>query len=213
MNPDSLDQLRKDITACRACVHLPYSAILPSPRYGWGSKTPRLAIYGINPPVDADRCLHGAWMIHYKDNKGPHELLVLELLTMMGIQPKEVYAGNVARCPTEANHDVGEPVFQNCSRFLGRELALIQPKVILAFGTMPYIHIFHQMWKLHKSYPRHVGSYDTTPVGGSRPSNVELKRHQNQWIISAPHPSRVTRFIEKESWKDAITDAFAAIPD
>lgn len=206
---DSLSQLQADIVACRKCVNLPHSAIFPSPRYGFGPKKPKLVIYGQNPPAEDARCLHGAWMIHYPPaGKETHELLLTELLAHLGLKPAEVYAANVVRCPTEHNSSPGCRSTEACAPFLLRELNLLSPRVILTMGTTAYIQVF-QAWMKANPHPSHVGSYATVPVGASLPSNVGVKRFGDNFLIEAPHPSRVTRFIDKASWLSAIGEAYA----
>lgn len=205
---DYLTQLQADIVACRKCVDLPHSAIFPSPRHGWGPKKPKLVVYGQNPPAEDARCLHGAWMIHYPPaGKEAHELLLSELLAHLGLKPSEVYAANVVRCPTEHNSSPGCRSSTACAPFLLREMNLLSPRVILTMGTTAYLQVF-QAWMKSHPHPKHVGSYGCEVVGGSSPAQVDVKRFGENFLIEAPHPSRVTRFIDKASWLTTIKEAY-----
>ena len=206
-------EYRKLVTDCRACTQRPSTQaptcpVFPAPRFGTGPyKDADLMIVGQNPPREPERCLHGAWMIHYPnlaECRGPHELLVLELIEYLGLTPAQVFATQAMKCPTPGNSRPEQGNIDHCKSFLAGEIRDVNPKVILAFGRMARrtvemcIPIQYQLTTL-----------PVQKVGESMESAVQYSDN----IIYAPHPSMVDRFLYRESWFFNIRHAWNAVKD
>lgn len=199
--------LRRRIVDCRKCA-----GVFAAPRFGTGEMsdarpdgfTP-LMIVGQNPPREPERCLHGAWMLHYRDaqslaKKEAHELLVERAVKALGLTHKDVYATQAIKCPTAANTQPGHDALMKCSPFLDLEIRECHPQVILTFGT-----IAHRAVREAMEYP--PGPYSTwycEPKGMSTEGTVRVTDN----ILDVPHPSRVGRFLHEESWLASIVDGY-----
>lgn len=223
---------REKQLACKMCVNArppswgKTTKIIASPRHGTGPMdgTAKLMIIGQNPPLDPARCLHGAWMLHYRTpefekDKGSHEKLVDELVSQrLGLDVmKEVYATQVVKCPTYENATPQCFEATACTRqWLRTEFMLVRPAAVLAFGvearmaslghfygdhglTLPSgkRETYSNEWEIPFSVP-------LTPVGNAHPTKVEVRGH----VILAPHPSQVDRFIVRSSWLAGIAKAY-----
>jgi uracil-DNA glycosylase family 4 len=160
-------------------------------------------ILGQNPPQDPVRGLHGAYLLHYKDEsiRGPHEKLVHRLVAHLGLETKQVYATQTVKCQTPDNAIPGMDVAKLCSiKYLVREIADVNPLVILAFGDIA--------WRtLNERFPISDNECETfiiKPVGGS--CDIDARR----WgmMIKAPHPSTVVRFCQEDDWLKQIGEQY-----
>jgi DNA polymerase len=58
------------------------------------------------------------------------------MIKAMGIERKDVYIGNVVKCRPPANRTPERDECETCIQFLLRQIAVIQPKVIVALGAV-----------------------------------------------------------------------------
>lgn len=198
---------RASVSACRRCP-----SVCAAPRFGTGKLgVASVAIVGQNPPVDKDRCLHGAWMLHYQGEawdakKRSHEKLMLELVTYLGLTIDDVWATNATKCPTFDNSmpyywETAHPCMM---KFLRVELEAVQPRVVLAFGYQTGRLVADAYNAMEKRMAWLTGEWPTVSTGLSRKSPVMGWKH----VLECPHPSIVDRFITKESWLEAIRQGF-----
>ena len=151
-------------------------------------------------------------MLHYLDEptrakRGPHELLVAELLVKLGLGTGDVYGTQAVKCPTPANSIPGYGNMMNCLHHLDTEIRDVNPKVILSFGDLTHRAVMEAM-----GYFFTTACYQTwyvEPIGACIESTVKSVNN----IINAPHPSKVGRFINKDSWFSSILEAYAATKD
>lgn len=227
--------LRPLITACRKCHTLdPLTRgedLIWAPRFGTGcapvdgvQPIPKLMIVGQNPPQDKVRCQHGAWMLHYNGPdwdhlKGPHELLVKELVEYLGLEVmREVYATQMTKCPTQGNVMAPFRCVMACrDTYFVNELKLLKPERVLVFGTQA--HNAMQQLLQHEATERGIMHwYGVEPVGKPAFWEDRYAWHTRRWvnnqrafdIIQAAHPSSIGRFVTKESWLRSIKEAFDA---
>lgn len=202
-NNDRVKALRAEISACTRCADI--KGVCHGPRYGLGGlnvdRVP-LMIVGQNPPQDALRNQHGAWMLH-QGCEEPHEKLVSNLVNMIGLDAKTVYAVNVVKCATTGNIPPSRTLVNNCWSYFSEEVNLANPKVLIAFGEVA------QCETITKLCPREwfiklAQDYQVTPIGNSVHKHVWRRGN----VIGAPHPSIVGRFCERGSWLEQITKAY-----
>lgn len=230
--PMSKEAYRRCVVGCTFCVKRKpeyifkseTNTVINTPRYGTGNRDHApLMLIGQNPPQDPVRGLHGAWMLHYTgpgwdEKKGPHELLVLDLVTHLGLTIQDVWATQAVKCPTEGNERPSYFLTRNCQQqFLENEVREVDPKVIIAFGSLAQVAL-SDCFDRRKCRPENQERQERFAVStgywarrwtikgvGSSPAQ---EVHQYTNIVYAPHPSTVGRFIDKFSWRDAIKQAY-----
>lgn len=211
----SLETMRFLVSSCRKCSHdksmdAPTASVFETPRFGTGNRSePKLMVVGQNPPRDVDRCLHGAWMLHYNtpeymSKKGPHELLVLELLSYLKVSTADLYATQAVKCPTANNAQIEWGNIRCCNEHLASEIRDVRPMVILAFGT-------RTRWAVEACFVHSgpIKARKVEPVGQS----IEAEVITSDNVIYAPHPSKVGRFIHKASWFKEILASYMEARD
>jgi DNA polymerase len=62
--------------------------------------------------------------------------LLTAMIKAMGYQRKDVYISNLVKCPTGENQEPSDEEVAACEAYLKRQIQLVQPKVILALGSM-----------------------------------------------------------------------------
>lgn len=67
---------------------------------------------------------------------GPAGQLLTEMIRAMGLSRDEVYIANIIKCRPPGNRDPHVDEVVNCRPYLQRQVALIQPKIILAVGRV-----------------------------------------------------------------------------
>jgi DNA polymerase len=90
-------------------------------------------------PEDADLLFIGEAPGWYEDQQGrpfvgPAGQFLDELLRSIGLRREDVYIANVIKCRPPANRDPLPSETRACRKWLDRQIALIQPKVIVTLG-------------------------------------------------------------------------------
>ena len=67
---------------------------------------------------------------------GPAGQLLTEMIRAMGLSRDGVYIANIIKCRPPGNRDPHVDEVVNCRPYLQRQVALIQPKIILAVGRV-----------------------------------------------------------------------------
>jgi len=207
--------------ACRACQGK--EDVLFAPRKGTGPERPKLMLVGQNPPTDKERSMHGAWLLHYPTiARGPHEDLMYELIEYIGYRRSEVWATQAVKCPTPSNQAPTRSCALRCAqKWLRWEIYRALPSVILAMGDSAHDGVMWAMMGNPFLNPVFEVAH-CEPVGRSFYTAVRRWHHRQEWlhmrlhgtetsewscrIVHAPHPSKVTRFINKQSWLDLIKE-------
>lgn len=117
--------LQTEVASCQACQ---LARTRNNTVFGAGNKAADLLIVGEAPGAEEDR--QGLPFV------GRAGQLLTEMLLAIGLQREQVFIANTLKCRPPNNRD---PVFDEvskCQPFLSRQVALIQPKVILALGRI-----------------------------------------------------------------------------
>ncbi|HSS93307.1 MAG TPA: uracil-DNA glycosylase [Candidatus Dormibacteraeota bacterium] len=124
MIPDvSLEQLHTEIRACVKCgLHATRTQAVP----GVGPVPADIMIVGEAPGFNEDR--QGEPFV------GAAGKLLDTLLARIGLARADVYITNVLKCRPPQNRDPMPNEAESCSPYLARQLAMIQPKVVLILG-------------------------------------------------------------------------------
>ncbi|MFQ5865406.1 MAG: uracil-DNA glycosylase family protein [bacterium] len=96
--------------------------------FGVGNPKANLMCVGEAPGFDEDR--QGEPFV------GAAGQLLNRILAAIGFQREEVYIANIVKCRPPSNRDPNPEEIAQCLPYLKRQIAMIQPKVILALGRV-----------------------------------------------------------------------------
>ncbi|MCA8960098.1 MAG: uracil-DNA glycosylase [Planctomycetes bacterium] len=118
-----LDACRSEVAACTACrLHEGRSRTV----FGVGDPVARLMLIGEGPGADEDRL--GEPFV------GRAGQLLDKIIGALGLQRREVYIANVVKCRPPGNRTPTIEEVETCTPFLARQIAAIQPEMIVALG-------------------------------------------------------------------------------
>ncbi len=112
--------------------------------------------------------------------------LLDNMLKAMGLtRQQDVYIANVLKCRPPNNRDPLGPEVQSCLPFLQRQIALLQPRIIVALGRFAAQSLLQV----------------TTPIGQLR---GQTHRYQNIPLIVTYHPAYLLRspLEKRKAWED-----------
>ncbi len=118
-------QLESEVRDCQRC------ALRKGCRqtvFGVGNKAARWLVIGEAPGAEEDR--QGEPFV------GRAGQLLNNMLLAIGLERREVYIANVLKCRPPANRDPAPEEAQACEPYLRRQIALLQPRIILAVGRI-----------------------------------------------------------------------------
>ncbi len=119
------DTLRESVAGCTACaLHRTRTQAV----FGVGNREAEWLIVGEAPGADEDRL--GEPFV------GRAGKLLDKMLLGIGLQRKQVFIANILKCRPPKNRDPESGEAQACRPFLERQIALVQPRVILSVGRI-----------------------------------------------------------------------------
>ncbi len=122
-NPERLERLHRAVRACTRCgLHSTRTNAVP----GAGPCPAEIMIVGEAPGFNED--LQG------KPFVGQAGRLLDTLLGGIGLRREEVYITNVLKCRPPQNRDPMPNEAEACGPYLGRQLKLVQPRVVVVLG-------------------------------------------------------------------------------
>ncbi len=121
----TLEELRSSFADCRLCG---IAAARQNLVFGVGNPAADLVIVGEAPGADEDRL--GDPFV------GAAGQLLDKILAAIGFAREDVYICNILKCRPPNNRDPQPDEVHNCSPFLLQQLALLQPKLLLAVGRI-----------------------------------------------------------------------------
>lgn len=123
-NADKLELLRTEaIGDCTRCkLHRGRSRLV----FGVGNPNAMLVFVGEGPGADEDR--QGVPFV------GKAGQLLTRMIEAMGLKRDDVYICNVVKCRPPSNRDPEPDEVDACEPFLQAQLAILQPRVIVALG-------------------------------------------------------------------------------
>lgn len=120
--PD-LDAVRKSLEGCARCK---LSRTRTSIVFGTGDANARLMFIGEGPGRDED--LQGEPFV------GEAGRLLDRMIAAMGLSRQSVYIANIVKCRPPKNRDPETDEVMSCEPFLRRQIAAVQPDVVVALG-------------------------------------------------------------------------------
>jgi uracil-DNA glycosylase family 4 len=123
----ALDELRKayidNCTRCRLCSSGRTNVV-----FGEGKPDAELMFIGEGPGAEEDK--QGLPFVGRAGQK------LNEMINAMGLQRSDVYIANIVKCRPPENRAPRPDEIKTCLPYLEHQIAIIQPKVICALGTV-----------------------------------------------------------------------------
>ena len=129
-NADTLAAIQEEVRTCRLCEHLASSRTQTV--FGVGNPRADLMFVGEAPGADEDRL--GEPFV------GRAGELLTKIIQAMGLSRNDVYIANVLKCRPDmpkgapGNRPPTPQEMERCRPYLRRQIALIQPRVLVALG-------------------------------------------------------------------------------
>lgn len=122
---ETLAQVEQAVSACRQCeLHRSRTHTV----FGCGSPTADWLFVGEAPGKNED--LQGMPFV------GRAGKLLDKMIAALGMRREQVFIANVLKCRPPDNRDPLPAEIEQCEPYLHRQLALIQPKIIVALGRI-----------------------------------------------------------------------------
>lgn len=122
--PDTLESLVAEVAACQAC-ELAGTRTRTVP--GEGCLNPDILFIGEGPGADEDA--QGRPFV------GRSGKLLTKMINAMGYSREEVFIGNIVKCRPPGNRVPTAEEMAGCIPYLKRQIAVIQPKIIICLGA------------------------------------------------------------------------------
>jgi DNA polymerase len=175
---DDLDwtALAAQVRACKKCeLHRGRTQTV----FGVGSENANLLIVGEAPGAEEDR--RGEPFV------GRAGQLLDAMLGAISLSRDEVYIANILKCRPPNNRDPRPTEAEACTPYLERQIALLQPKVILALGRIA------AQWLLQSD----------SPIGRLRGKQLSFGNPETP-LVASYHPAYLLRSpaAKAKSWED-----------
>ncbi len=131
------EALRAEVVACHRCS---LAETRTQAVFGVGDPHADLLIVGEAPGADEDRL--GEPFV------GRAGQLLNLMLQAIGLKREQVYIANILKCRPPGNRDPHAEEAAHCRPFLLRQIALIQPKLILSVGRVSARNLLHSTDKV-----------------------------------------------------------------
>ena len=173
---DVWSELAGRVSACTRCVlHKTRTQTV----FGVGRRDAELFVIGEAPGADEDR--QGEPFV------GRAGQLLNAMLRAIGLPRSEVYIANILKCRPPGNRDPQPEESASCTSYLAEQLALVQPRVLLAVGRIS------AQWLLQTD----------TPIGRLR-GRVLTYGERNTPLVVTYHPAYLLRspLDKAKAWTD-----------
>jgi DNA polymerase len=167
-------ELRAQVAACTAC---PLHQSRTQTVFGVGDVASDWLVIGEAPGEQED--LQGEPFV------GRAGLLLNEMLRAIGMPRERVYIANILKCRPPNNRDPQAGEAAACKQHLGRQIALLRPKIILAVGRVAAQNLLQT----------------TAPIGKLR---GVVHNYQNLPLVVVYHPAYLLRSPseKRRAWDD-----------
>lgn len=126
MNIDSIDNLEEIALLVKNCTDCPLSAQRTNAVPGEGPGDARLMFIGEGPGQQEDR--QGRPFV------GAAGGFLEELLASIGMTREQVFIANMIKCRPPQNRDPSPEEMSSCSKYLDRQIELVNPELIVTLG-------------------------------------------------------------------------------
>ena len=159
----SWDELQAKVAACTAC---PLHQTRTQTVFGVGDRKANWMVIGEAPGEQED--LQGEPFV------GRAGLLLNEMLRAIGLGREQVFIANILKCRPPKNRDPQVEEAAACEGYLKHQIALVQPRIILAVGRIAAQNLLRT----------------TTPIGKLRGI---VHAYQNVPLVVTYHPAYLLR--------------------
>ncbi len=176
-----MDDLKTIATDVRACKRCELSSTRKNAVPGEGPANAEVMFIGEGPGFHEDQ--QGRPFV------GPAGEFLNELLASAGLKRADVFIANVVKCRPPGNRDPQPEEIAACSAYLDRQIAQINPKVIITLGRY--------------SMARFV------PQGKISAIHGRARRIDGRVVVAMYHPAAA---LHQPALRDAIEDDFRRLP-
>lgn len=138
---DSFELLKSE---CRACSRCGLCQTRTNLVFGIGNEQANLMFIGEGPGEKED--LQGIPFV------GPAGQLLDTMLKLIGLERSEVYIANIVKCRPPMNRDPKPEEREACSAWLDRQIALVDPKIIVCLGRISAVSIIDSDFKITREH-------------------------------------------------------------
>jgi uracil-DNA glycosylase len=175
--PDTLESIAAEIAHCHLCP-LAHTRTLAVP--GQGRLRPDVMFVGEGPGADEDK--QGLAFV------GRAGQLLTKMINAMGYEREDVFIGNIVKCRPPENRVPTPDEMAGCLPYLRRQIAVIQPKLIVCLGATAVRGLVQE----------------TAPIGKVR---GQWREFEGIPVMLTFHPAYLLRDPRKktETWADLKT--------
>lgn len=127
--PSDLDELRKVVNSCHLCE---LSKSRKNVLFSYGNIDSKIMIICDEPTKSEDEL--GTF---YSGNSG--EMLSNMITNVLMLKKEDVYLTNLVKCRSKTGANVSN--FDSCSCYLYKQIDIVKPKIILAFGQSVFNYL------------------------------------------------------------------------
>lgn len=176
--PDSLDQIASEVAACTRCaLHKTRTRAVP----GEGPQNAEIMLIGEGPGFNEDQ--QGRPFV------GQAGQFLEQLLALAGLKRSDVWIGNVVKCRPPNNRDPMPEELQACHAYLERQIAVINPKIIVTLGRFSMGKFF--------------------PTARISAIHGQMRRVGDRFVIAMFHPAAA---LHNPTYLPLIKQDFAQLP-
>ena len=138
---DSFEKLKADCSGCEKCSLCTTRKNLV---FGTGNESSRIMFIGEGPGEKED--LQGEPFV------GPAGRLLDDMLRLVGMDRTSVYIANIIKCRPPQNRDPNPEEREACSEWLRRQIALVDPDIIVCLGRIAAVSLIDSNFKITKEH-------------------------------------------------------------
>ena len=175
---ESLVEVARLITTCTDCsLHQGRTNAVP----GEGSQDAEIMLIGEGPGFHEDRL--GRPFV------GPAGKFLEELLASIGLDRKQVFIANMVKCRPPQNRDPLPDELAACSKYLERQIELVDPLLIVTLGRFSLVRFF--------------------PGESISQARGRVRQKNGRFIYPIMHPAAA---LHRQEHRATIMEDFRAIP-
>lgn len=129
---------------CLACTACPLCRTRNSVVFGVGPVSSDIVFVGEGPGQQED--LQGEPFV------GPAGQLLDRMLSIIDLSRKNCYITNIVKCRPPMNRDPMQTEQDACIGYLERQLALLQPKIVVCLGRIAAMRLIHPEYRITRDH-------------------------------------------------------------
>ena len=138
---DTMEQLRQECSGCRLCRLCETRTNLV---FGVGNEHSDIVFVGEGPGEKED--LQGIPFV------GPAGKLLDSMLEMIDLDRSHVYIANMVKCRPPHNRDPQDTEMAACRKWLDRQIALVNPKLIVCLGRISATALIRKDFRITREH-------------------------------------------------------------